>query len=146
MHADRALRLTGERIDAGGSRYIRRSGQAFHSERLRHLEAPFDLLVVEVLAEAVIVGVEDDAGGMELRPHFHKVVHADSGAPHPKFVALHLRLDVTLPQLGVADPDFLHSLDGIVERAVPEAVALRAQHDTIDLGVRPPGAYRQGRK
>jgi hypothetical protein len=40
------------------------------------------------------------------------------------------------PQFALAKPDLQHGLDGFVERAVAEAVGLRADNDPVELRFR----------
>ena len=66
VHRDNHLVLLGERHHPLRDRQIRGGGDDAGAERPGHLEAAIDLLVGHVGVEAVVVGVDRNAGGVEL--------------------------------------------------------------------------------
>ena len=137
VHAHEHFRLGGEGIDALGAGYRGRRREARDAESVRHLEAALDLGVGEIVAEAVVVSVEQDAGVVELLADVFEHVHGCGCAPVTQRGAAAgcLRLDMALPQLAFTQADLYHSLDGLIEGSVAEAVALRAELHAVDLGI-----------
>src|ERR1700752_4573487 len=69
VHADAYSRLLRMRIDALGGLHIGTGSEAFDAERFGKLEATLDLVLVEIVAEAVIVCVKHNARFLELFAH-----------------------------------------------------------------------------
>src|SRR5208282_3725313 len=60
---------------------VGRSGDVLHAHRLGSLKAPLDLLIGEILAETIVVGVKENAGIIELLADSFKV--AEGGLESP---------------------------------------------------------------
>ena len=157
VHADQHVVLLGDGIHSLGGGDVGRCGDHLRAERLGHLEAALDLSVGEVVAEAVVEGVDLDARFVEFSADVLILGEVDRQPELPErlavaTVAVGRALDVHAPQLARANADLLVAGDGVVERHVAEAVALRAdQHaveDRVDafVGAQQSGAGREARR
>ena len=140
VHRHRHAVAVGVAGDAGDAVHVRRGGDGRRPEHLRHLEAAIDLGVREVVLEAEVVGVDLDAGVLELPADLLEVVEGDGRAPAPQPLAIlgaaQLgRLHVSFPQLATRDAELLHRGDAVVEAQVAEAVALQADEDACETGL-----------
>ncbi len=124
-------------------------------------ERPIDLFVGCVLAERQVVGVEVDAGIIELLAHASEIIERHSQPPLPKLFDLRsfacardsapcVKLssartaifDVRREELAIAEAVGHHSLDGLIDRQIPEAVGLHSQLHPIDFGIDHPAESR----
>jgi hypothetical protein len=69
VHAHPNLGFPCERVDALGGGHVCRSGEMPDSEGFRHLKAARNLFVREIVLDVVAVGVQVNAGRIELLAH-----------------------------------------------------------------------------
>src|SRR5690242_2376696 len=104
-----------------------RRGDNTYSQRLRHLEAARDFFIGKIVAKAVVVSIELDAGIVKFLTDLVELIHGNGAAPFAQLFAFHmLWLGVTVPKLALSQPHRDHTFNGIVERPVPKAVGLHA--------------------
>ena len=129
------LRLT---IDAIDHRKRRRCRYVLHSERLGDLEAALDFVIGEIIAEAVVVRVKLDSGGVEFPPNIADFIERNRQTPFAHVFAGRVRPDVALEQFTFAQPDFLHPFDAFIQGTVTKAVRLRADLHAMHLRIHAP--------
>ncbi len=145
------LVLFGHRVNSRHAGNGRRRGDDLQAHGFGHFESALDLFVAEVVAEAVIVGVEIDARRVEFLANRGEFVQGNGLAPIAQLLGFHsFRLDVALPELAFTQADFGHGLDRVIERPVAETVGLAAKlnsvHHGIYFGVAPDRQRRRGRR
>ncbi len=133
--ADINLILLSVLVDARRNVNVRGSRDPRNAHGLRHEKTLLDLLIGELVAKAVVEGVQIDARVIELFANPANLVHGWIGAPGGDLRTI-LWQDLVVPQLGVTESDFLHGGDASVECwKSAKAVGLSADHDSIELGI-----------
>ena len=87
VHGDDHFVFIGERGHALGDADGGRCGDGADAERFRHFESALNFVVGETGVEAVIVGVDGDAGVVEFLFQALEMVHGDAEAPVAQIVA-----------------------------------------------------------
>src|SRR5205814_944099 len=111
-------------------------GDAFCAERFSHLKSALHFSICEVISEAVVVTVKQDAGVLELLSDLVKSRERNLQAPLSKLFPAHFgRFQVRLREFALAESDRPVSFDCRSKRTITERIALRSDLDAADNGV-----------